>query len=130
MNYTITQQVTKRFIITQCYKCGTDFGLDEQLHKRFYDKGDSFYCPNGHSQAYCKSEVDRLKEELIKEKDRGSSWYRRYLEEEKSKNAYKGQVTKIKNRISNGVCPCCKRHFTNLERHMKSKHPDLSGSKA
>lgn len=38
--------------------------------------------------------------------------------------AQKGVTTRIKNRIGNGVCPCCKRTFTNLARHMKGQHPD------
>lgn len=31
----------------------------------------------------------------------------------------------MKNRVANGVCPCCNRHFENLERHMKGQHPDF-----
>jgi hypothetical protein len=27
-------------------------------------------------------------------------------------------------RIGNGVCPCCNRSFTNLRRHMTTKHPE------
>jgi hypothetical protein len=27
-------------------------------------------------------------------------------------------------RVGNGVCPCCSRSFTNLKRHIRSKHPD------
>jgi hypothetical protein len=38
-------------------------------------------------------------------------------------SASRGQVTKIKNRVGNGVCPCCDRSFTNLRRHMSTQHP-------
>lgn len=41
-------------------------------------------------------------------------------------NAYKGNVTKLKKRASAGLCPCCNRHFTNLQRHIASKHPDIN----
>ena len=54
--------------------------------------------------------VDRLNED-IRHKDRKLS-------------ASKGQMTKLKNRVKNGVCPCCNRTFVNLLRHMKSKHPE------
>lgn len=40
--------------------------------------------------------------------------------------ATKGRLTKTKKRIANGVCPCCNRHFVNLERHMTGKHPDYT----
>jgi hypothetical protein len=29
----------------------------------------------------------------------------------------------MKKRAVAGVCPCCNRHFRELERHMASKHP-------
>lgn len=38
-------------------------------------------------------------------------------------SAARGQVTRIKNRVGNGVCPCCNRSFGNLHRHMQTKHP-------
>lgn len=34
-----------------------------------------------------------------------------------------GQVTKLKNRVGHGVCPCCNRSFGNLARHIESEHP-------
>jgi hypothetical protein len=40
--------------------------------------------------------------------------------------AQRGQTTKARNqleRVGNGVCPCCTRSFTNLRRHMATKHP-------
>lgn len=33
--------------------------------------------------------------------------------------------TRIKNRVKNGVCPCCNRTFENLARHMQAKHSDF-----
>lgn len=41
--------------------------------------------------------------------------------------AYKGQVTKVKRRVSKGVCPCCNRTFENLARNMESQHPAYGG---
>lgn len=31
---------------------------------------------------------------------------------------------RLKKRVANGVCPCCTRSFTNLRRHMATKHPN------
>ena len=36
----------------------------------------------------------------------------------------KGQVTRIKKRVANGVCPCCNRTFKDLAAHMSTQHPD------
>jgi DNA repair exonuclease SbcCD ATPase subunit len=40
--------------------------------------------------------------------------------------AARGQMTKLRNRVGKGVCPCCNRSFENLKRHMVSKHPDYA----
>ena len=37
--------------------------------------------------------------------------------------AAKGELTKMKKRVGNGVCPCCNRQFVNLQRHMATQHP-------
>jgi len=31
---------------------------------------------------------------------------------------------RLKKRIACGVCPCCKRTFTNLARHISGQHPE------
>lgn len=31
---------------------------------------------------------------------------------------------RIKQRVAGGVCPCCNRTLKDLQRHMRSKHPD------
>lgn len=36
----------------------------------------------------------------------------------------KGQLTKLRNRIANGVCPWCQRSFANVARHVEHQHPD------
>lgn len=38
----------------------------------------------------------------------------------------RGVVTKTKNRIGKGVCPCCNRTFVELARHIATKHPDYA----
>lgn len=120
--------------ITCCNKeCHVDFVLSQgHYDKCKNDNNLYFYCPNGHRQHFRDSETDKLRrerdrliqnrvclEEILADKDRR-------LEEEKRRvAAARGQVTKIKNRVGNGVCPCCNRTFSNLTQHMHSKHPDF-----
>lgn len=40
--------------------------------------------------------------------------------------AQKAAKTRMKNRIANGVCPCCNRHFANVQRHIRTKHPEFT----
>lgn len=35
------------------------------------------------------------------------------------------KLAKANRRASAGACPCCQRSFSNMARHMKTKHPDF-----
>jgi hypothetical protein len=113
-----------------CAECGIIFGVPaDWLQSRRADKRE-FYCPNGHSLSYKASEADILRRErdrlkqTLAEKDDAI----RQLEREKS--VAKGQITKMKKRAAHGVCPCCTRSFTNLRRHMETKHPTYTAEAA
>lgn len=110
-----------------CGACGVTHLMPEELRRECEKKGPrkSWRCPNGHERVYQESEADtvrrdrdRLKQRLAEKDDEIASAHR-------ATAAAKGQITKLRKRISAGVCPCCNRHFTNLERHMKSKHSDV-----
>ncbi len=114
-----------------CCTCGMAFAMPLDYQTRRKNDHDWFYCPAGHAQHYnVKSDVEKLHDKLAQAaKDReyleaelkSRTWERDYLQG--SARAYKGQVTMLKKRAAAGVCPCCNRHFTALERHMAEKHP-------
>ena len=110
-----------------CYTCGAVFGLESGFYAdRLRDRRD-FYCPNGHSQHFIgKTDAERLQELLEKERARSEFLRREVEQQRRSKSAIKGQLTKTKNRIAKGVCPCCNRQFQDLHRHMETKHPDYT----
>ena len=41
-----------------------------------------------------------------------------------SRDGVKGVLAKERKRVGNGICPCCNRSFSNLQRHMHTQHPD------
>jgi hypothetical protein len=114
-----------------CCACGVEFAMPSSLRKKRLADHKEFYCPNGHAQHYTgESEAERLKRELVAANERIDSerkrheWTRKDLDNQKNVNAgLRGEITKIKHRVGNGVCPCCNRTFTNLRRHMGTKHP-------
>lgn len=116
----------------RCYKCGVVFGIESGHNAQLRRTHDDFYCPNGHKQHWVdETEEDRLKretqrlarrmeiQEALLERER-----RDRLSAERSAAAQKGVVTKIKNRVGKGVCPCCNRSFGDLHHHMKTQHPN------
>lgn len=116
--------------VLDCATCGVVYGLDSRFVERRREDGRGWYCPNGHSQVFAKSDLDKAREELERTKRQRDSAYAQATHErdqrqaaERSTRAYKGQVTKIRRRVGNGVCPCCSRTFTDLGRHMAGQHP-------
>ena len=117
--------------IVECPNCHMDFGVTPDFERaRRRDHG-SFYCPSGHRMSYRGlSDEEKLRKELEREKRRAASAEGNAKRLEYQRRAALGQVTKIKNRVGRGVCPCCNRTFQNLARHMESKHPEYAPADA
>lgn len=134
-----TIQVSVVLTEINCGECGGTYALNERYRKQQHEKGGSWHCP------YCQcgwgysnnSENEKLKRELEAEKKR-KEWAQQEARNEQERReraerqltAQKGVTTRLKNRVSKGVCPCCTRSFTNLHRHMTTQHPDYTKSEA
>lgn len=124
----LTRQTSVEFI--HCASCGVLFGLTTDMLKRRRKDGENFYCPAGHTNFYrdnendlIRRERDRLKQEQARMQDEIDHQRRNREAAERQTAAARGQITKLKKRVSNGVCPCCTRSFANLQRHMATQHP-------
>lgn len=107
-----------------CCSCGVIFGIEKNFKQRLRDSGDSFYCPAGHGQHYTETAEKKYKREIESLEDR-LRWAQQGRDSARnSLKATKGHLTRIKKRVANGVCPCCKRSFANLANHMKNQHKD------
>lgn len=121
----------------ECINCGVQFATTPFFDERRRADKRSFYCPNGHPQAYTESEADKLRRERDRLKqetarlEEVAATARRQADMARSREilanrsaaAYLGQVTKLRKRVGNGACPCCNRTFSDLQRHMQTKHP-------
>ncbi len=126
---TYTDSLT--MVMEHCYKCGIPFGLSSDKRRQLIERGDSFWCPNGHQQHYCESDlvkankkIERLQNSNTNLQGRCSDLSQAKNAAERSNSALRGVNTRTKNRIKNGVCPCCNRHFHNLHKHMQNQHPE------
>jgi hypothetical protein len=131
-----TQTFTETLTLIHCANCGMPFGISEDFEERRRNDHMGFYCPNGHSNVFKgTSEAEKLKRELAEKersitylRDAQTSLHNKLTQKNHEIRAHKGAKTRILNRVKNGVCPCCNRHFTNLERHMKNQHPEENQS--
>jgi hypothetical protein len=109
-----------------CGSCGGVYAINERYREKQYQDGGSWTCP------YCKcgwgysnnNENSKLKRQLKEEQERKDRALAEANTLRASLAAQKAQTTKLRKRVSNGVCPCCTRSFTNLRRHMATKHPE------
>jgi hypothetical protein len=111
-----------------CGNCGITFAVPQNWLAERRENGGGFTCPNGDARVFLKSELDKVREKLEAEQRRVILIRNERDAAERHASAMKGQVTRIKNRAKAGVCPCCNRSFVQLQRHMKSKHPDFEPS--
>lgn len=131
---------SERLVTEICYACGITFAMPEDYRNRaLNDHSRSFYCPAGHQQHYVgKTEAEKLRDQLaekerlltVKQNQLADAYRQRdniSRENEtliRSRRSIQAHVKKIKTRASAGVCPAgCHRHFTNLQRHIATKHP-------
>ena len=134
MSTAIRGQVVKvgtELVTETCYQCGVLFAMSGDFRGRRLDDHQDFYCPAGHPQHYTgQNEAERLREQLDAEKRR-TLWYTQAYDQHTAEirdlgnqlRAQKAAKSRILNRVQNGVCPHCRRHFMNVERHMATKHP-------
>jgi len=117
-----------------CGECGGTYAINERYRQQQYEKGGSWTCPYcktgwGYSEnnenSRLKAEKEKLERRLTLEKNR-----REVAEGEAQRQSHlargqKAAKTRLKNRIKNGVCPCCNRTFQNLAQHIKGQHPEF-----
>ena len=111
--------------VLECGVCGIPHAIPDTMYRNCMADGGSWHCPNGHTLVFTTTDADKLRAKLEK-KERLISYQEERIEEwKRSAAAYKGQKTKLLNRVKNGVCPCCNRSFKNLHSHIQNKHPEL-----
>lgn len=127
---------TGKLTVINCW-CGMRFAVPAELREyqlREYHDGKSptgIYCPLGHSSVPAgTTDAERLEKQLQRERQRLDQSKEHARQLQNTLNAEKAAKSRLQNRISNGVCPCCQRSFLNLKRHMNSQHPGFAGATA
>lgn len=127
-----TFNVLTTYVVIDCCQCGALFGIPNDVDDELLRTGRSFYCPNGHPQHYTESTETKLQAERDKNARITAQLDQMRADRdamERSRNATKGQLTKVKKRVASGVCPCCNRTFADLAAHMANKHPKYVAEK-
>lgn len=111
-----------------CGECGGVYAINERYHQKCAQEGKSWTCP------YCnvgwgfenRGENARLKAELEAEKVRKVRALAEANEQRSRAIRAEESRERLKRRVKAGACPCCKRSFVALARHIANKHPEFS----
>lgn len=122
----LNYQRTLALTVVYCYACSIEYAIPETMEQKLLDQRErvNTFCPNGHQWHYAgKSLEEQLREakaKLVHAQDQRQAAERQAAEQS-------AEMARLRKRASAGVCPCCKRSFQQLARHMKTKHPSYGG---
>lgn len=122
-----TQTHTATLVAIECGECGATFAATESFVAARRADHRTFYCLNGHARHYPqKSEAEKLRDRLRITESQLTHTQDQLQATEYQRRAQKGQVTRLRNRIAAGVCPCCNRSFQDVRAHMQGQHPEFA----
>ena len=114
--------------VVQCGTCGIVHAIPRVRHQTAQREGGYWHCPNGHERGYRKgteaTDLDRVRAELEAERERKTAALARANDAERERDQALTVLRRERRRTAAGTCPCCKRTFSQLARHMADKHPD------
>lgn len=117
----------RRFAVDDCGVCGVTYVVPENVYNHKRDYGGFSHCSNGHQWGW--PEGRKQRDELRHERDLLKQDAARLIEEReaalKEAREMKQKYMNVQRRSAAGVCPCCNRTFSNVARHMKTKHPNV-----
>jgi len=114
------------YIICCDGNCRIRFSVPDTFYRTCRDDPKQwFYCPNGHHQHFSgkksreelEADISRLRQQVAQRDDE-------IADVSRQRDAAKAKAAKIEKRAKAALCPCCNRHFENLARHLKTKHPE------
>jgi hypothetical protein len=107
-----------------CCNCGMPFAMTKDFERQRRNDHKNFYCPSGHSLHYSgPSEAEKLRSELERKEQILDAERARAARVEQERDQVARAHNRMRQRVMNGVCPCCNRTFQNLLAHMKTEHP-------
>ncbi len=112
-------QQTVQFV--ECW-CGLPIALTTSLLRWYDENGYTVYCAHGHRCSLTETENNKLRKELKAAQAKTTEAETAKVNAERTRDAALKEKQRQLKRVSNGVCPHCRRSFVNLQRHMVGQH--------
>lgn len=123
--------LTSYSTVTCCHdSCGMTFAVPDSWETNRRRNHTWWYCPNGHKQHWSgESDLEKYQRLFHREQSRHDQTQAELRETEARRRGEKAAKTRIKNRISKGICIHCNRSFEDLRRHMETKHKEVKNDR-
>lgn len=119
-------------VAIRCGSCAVLHAFPAIIYDTARQQGGFWSCPNGHRRGWARGEDQEALEVTRRERDRLKQENARLAEEaaaaERKRLTAERAVKRHKTRSAAGLCPCCNRSFTNMRRHIETKHPEYSAA--
>lgn len=126
---TSTWDGTTTMVTHTCGGCGVVFGMSEVFYNQRLRDHKGWYCINGCRRIFSgESDVERLTRERDYAQSSRCREHEAHETTKRQRNALKGHLKRVRKRTATGTCPCCKRTFKQLARHMQGQHPKYVAS--
>lgn len=113
------------FVTMVCGGCGVPWGMEKTYYDLRREDHKSWHCPNGCQRHFTgETEAQKLRRELDRKTQMIDAANQRAARLERQRDDVAKAHKRMRDRIRNGVCPCCNRTFQNLLRHMQTEHAD------
>ena len=118
-----------QFVAVSMDGCGHVTALPRAVYDQRREDHQGFWCSTCGRENYFprQSDLELALEAQARAEEQAKSAERRAQYAENSLRVTRGHLTRIKRRIAAGVCPCCKRSFRDLARHMTGQRPGYAG---
>ena len=125
MNQIALQQDFRMMI---CPTCGIAYCTPERFMTERQTEGGNWYCPNGHSLQFRETETSKLRKQIESKEFQLAQANNRAASLADSLKKTEAAKKRLAKRLESGVCPVpgCKRHFTNLQRHISTEHKGVA----
>jgi hypothetical protein len=122
----VTKRVTTSLYVSECPNCGILHGIPSDYEERRRGDGQRWYCPNGHCMSFTETREMALKKRNAALADEAERLRRDNLRLSDDLMTNAKELRRLKRRTHAGLCAICNRHFENVERHNKTKHPEAA----
>jgi hypothetical protein len=121
----VTIHLAHDFEIVNCGRddCHQTFAMTAEFYNKTKATGQTWYCPSGHARVWGGPST---KAQLTEAKTRETHLRDQLAAAVRDAETARSLLVRDRERFAAGICPCCRRTFDNVRRHMSTQHPDYA----